>query len=400
MEYGIYSYFFTLATVIGIWSRVGSDLAVMRLGGEVLGHDPGLLKPILSHALTLTLIGSIAGAAALAITIVVTRIDIPSGWLVWLAMLLLFLIAQNGVIQAALLVRQRTFAALAPEMLLKPALAIGGAIVLAFAVTDAGLDAVDGIAIALCAAVASNLVLRMLAAGIVWQPALRQPDSADRKAWTRIGVSLMLVNACFLLFFHADTLLLGFLLGPAYIGTYQVAKQISQVGLFAMVAVQFVFSPGLASLVARRNWRRMRAMYWSTTIIGASFALAVLLTFGLFGRQIIRVVGSAYGDAWELTLIMLSAQLAIALLGPAGTLASMSGNARIVTLAYVGGAILMFALGPFAIDNWGLSGAAALYGLTAVLCTATVGLRLVWRLPLVNGIGAGRKGKHDVAVSA
>jgi O-antigen/teichoic acid export membrane protein len=192
----------------------------------------------------------------------------------------------------------------------------------------------------------------------------------------------MLVNASYLLFFHADTLVLGYLLGPESIGAYQVAKQFSQLGLFAMVAVQFVFSPRIAALVAAHDWASLKALYKVTILIGGSFSASVLVMFSLLGESVVAYFGPAFGDAWLIAMVMLTSQVVISLLGPIGTLASMGGQARVVWLTYLGGGLLLLGVGPQVVERWGLLGAAVAHAVTATSCVLVIGARITRSMPI------------------
>jgi Zn-dependent protease len=60
-EYGSYSYYFTVATIIAIWSRIGSDLMVMKVGGEYERDNRRLLQAVVWHGRRTALAGSILG---------------------------------------------------------------------------------------------------------------------------------------------------------------------------------------------------------------------------------------------------------------------------------------------------------------------------------------------------
>lgn len=382
-EYGVFAFYFALAVIVGTWGRVGSDVAVLRLGGEAFHSDSRQLRAVVAHARSVTLVGAMTGGASVALVMLAVGTKGPHVTALLLACSLALPLALNGVLQAGLLAAGKAAIGLLPEMLLRPTVAL---IVLACAIrcAEAAASAAIAMGAMLAAALASMAVLAIASNQLSPVGTPVPVSSQDKRRWTRLGFSLMVVNATYLLVYNADTILLGFWLRPEAIGPYQIAKQISQLGLFAMVAVQFVFGPHMSGLAATQDWPKLRRLFLSITLLGTVFAVMVLAIFGLGGRWMLTLFGQAYASAYELALILLAAQVVVATLGPVGVLASMSGHHRLAAAAYGGGALLMFGAGPALVDAWGPTGAAVGQGLIAVMCAVSISIGVVHRTPLLR----------------
>jgi O-antigen/teichoic acid export membrane protein len=104
----------------------------------------------------------------------------------------------------------------------------------------------------------------------------------------------------------------------------------------------------------------------------------VLLVFWLVGTFLIEMFGPDYSDAYTTTLIMLSFQLVLAVLGPIGMFAVMSGRQRVIWIAYATAAVLVISGLPLAAKQWGINGAAVMHGFISVLCAAVL-CASIWR---------------------
>jgi hypothetical protein len=107
------------------------------------------------------------------------------------------------------------------------------------------------------------------------------------------------------------------------------------------------------------------------------------LLFWLFGNLFIDMFGPGYGDAYTTTLIMLAFQLIVAMFGPIGMFAVMSGRQRSIWFAYATAAALVISGLPLAARQWGVNGAAVMHGFASVLCL-TVLCITIWRSVPMN----------------
>jgi O-antigen/teichoic acid export membrane protein len=382
-QYGVFAFYFAMAIIAGTWGRLGSDVVVMRLGG--IAQEQGNLhevRRLLSHGQRTAMAGGLFAGILVAATVVLAGIPASQPIMLISVVALIVIVAVNGVWQAALLTLKRSVIALAPDQLLRPL--IGLAVV--FFCVGAGwmLESDAAMMILAVAALAALLTVIGRSWSLLPADAAAGRDPAERDRLMRLGFALMVVNAAYLLLYHADTLILGFWLTPEAIGPYQVAKQVAQLGLFGMVAIQYAQSPQIAGYAAAGNGaelgRQIRAIRWT----GAAFAGAVLIGFAGLGEWFLSKFGAAFGAAYELGLIMLAGQLAVALVGPAGILATMSGNQSVAAVVYAVGAFLMLIVGPIAVGRAGLQGAALAQSAIAVACALAIWARVRARVPALR----------------
>jgi len=355
----------------------------MRVGGAAAATHQSQLHKVLTHGRRVVLHGWLAGTVLLVIGMLATGMANNHGAVLLMSCLVSQSIAINGILQAGLLALGRANLALLPDQILRPAL-----VLLALAgmttIANAGFSATVAMGVMWLSAFAATVLLVMLVSRLVPASSSVLAEQSETRHWTILGLSLMLVNASYLLAYHSDTMILGLTLAPEAIGPYQIAKQISQLGLFVMIAIQFVYGPRMSALASCHDWSGLRRLLQSIVVLGAGFAGVILGAFAVAGRWVLTLFGQEFQLAYELALILLASQLVVALVGPVGVLASMTGHHKVATVAYFGGALLMFAAGPVVVDTWGLVGAAAAQGVIAVLCASTIATFVRRRLPLLR----------------
>ena len=384
-QYGIFAFYFALATIAGTWGRLGSDVVVLRFGG--IAQKSGQLhevRRLLRQGQRTALAGGMLAGILVAAAVVLAGIPASQPIMLISVAILILIVAVNGVWQAALIALKRPVFALAPDQVLRPVIALLIVLVGVALGAATGLQASYAMAILCLAALTALASLVGFGHSMLPTGVTQQPDAGERMRYVRLGLAIMTVNAAYLLVYHADTLLLGFWLSPETIGHYLIAKQIALLGLFGMLAVQFVQSPQIAGYIAAESSLELRRQIQVIRWMGAVFAAAVLIGFATFGEWFLNLFGTAFGSAYKLALILLAGQLAVALVGPAGVLATMSGNQGVAAAVYAIGALLMLIVGPIAVGRAGLLGAALAQSAIAVACALAIWARVRARVPALR----------------
>lgn len=176
---------------------------------------------------------------------------------------------------------------------------------------------------------------------------------------------------------EADTLLVGFFVGPAGAGLYFLARRIAKVAQQVGDLVQMVAYPDLARLWARADREDFsRVVRWVQLVLGG-FAVAAIIGVWLFGRQILDLAfGAEFVAAYPLLIAQLVAVLLILHAAPSrSALLAMNRPTFVLGVAVFSTAIF-FATALIAIPQFGAIGANfahIAFGLaTAVLLDAAI----------------------------
>ncbi len=174
------------------------------------------------------------------------------------------------------------------------------------------------------AVLVSSLMVLNLMSGLAL-PRLASSDPAP-KGWHRASGAFWLGSVSNLFLAHADTAVVGLILGPVPAGVYFVANRLAQVLGFFMMSQNIVISPELARAhengdrraLANIAQRATRAMSAPTLVAGLALWLAAEPVLALFGPDF---VAAAPALRW----LILAAGLN-AITGPGDIVMNMAGQ--------------------------------------------------------------------------
>ncbi len=263
---------------------------------------------------------------------------------------------QNQLLLKVMTVAQATFVLAVLGLML-----LGVRTILAFAVAQL-------IVTGLHALVAITLQLRHF--GWRWQPRTLAPI-------LRESVPFALSTGLAMIYGRADIALVGLWLGERAVGLYSPAVSLANALALIPTAVYYVMLPILsrAALESPRYAARI-----TSRLTGASAGMGILVAAGL-ALIAPLLVTFVYGDAFAATghlLVVLSGVLAARFVSMAlATTLVAVGQQTARVIVQAGVALLNVGLNIWAIRQWGLTGAAAVYVLTEWILAGAY-LWLVW----------------------
>ncbi len=275
-EYGAYAYALTWLAVLTMAVTLGFDIALVKYVAAYCAQGAWpLLKGLVrwSHRVVLLLAGLLSVAVALAVALLHDRLDAPMAATIWLACLVLPVLALLRLSEARLLGRKRVVLAQLPDGVLRPLLT-AGLVAGIFWLADRPLRSADAMGlhlIALSAAAAATLALL--------RNGRRPPSSGiephyDRGAWLRASLPLWMEAGMSLLFRSLDVILLGALVGLTEAGVYAVAQRLAELVTFGNSASQAAVRPYIAASHARGDSGGLQRAVTAASVWATVFAVA------------------------------------------------------------------------------------------------------------------------------
>lgn len=205
-----------------------------------------------------------------------------------------------------------------------------------------------------------------------WQRSIARriaPDVAPRYetgVWLRAGLTMLAVDAAFLLLSQADAVLLGALeAGPA-VALFSVASATAAFSMFPMIAVGSTSVPVFSRLWAlgRRDDLERLAQQAALRAFAAQVAVAALVV--VFADPLLALYGGDFQAARAALLFILAGQLANTGTGYVGSIMNMTGHQGAVLRAVGWAAGLHVVLLVACVRAWGVTGAAAATALSSL----------------------------------
>ncbi len=359
-EFGRYIYAVSWILFISQIGVLGLDTASLRFVSayEARGEWPALHGFVqrsiqVAAGVSFVLGGGMLGAVWLLGDRLAPGLVLP----IIVASLLLPLLALLQLVVAQLQALRRVVLGQGLQGLLRPALIVvglGGLV---------GLGWSGGTALA---AIITNTVATFVTVALAWlalrrtlpEPVLSAAPVFVTGMWLRTAVPLFLITAAQLILTQTDILMLGAMVGTTRAGVYAVASQLSTIITFAIMSLNAILAPMIASLHAQgRRAELQRVLTLSSRGVFA-FAVPTVLILAAAGSLILRAFGAGFDGAYIPLLILSGGQLTIALCGSVGFLLTMTGHERIATVVIGMTALTNVALNLLLIPRYGLVGAA------------------------------------------
>lgn len=345
VEWGLYSYAWTVINVTVIVTRLGLETVEIRYVAEYrVTREWGRLKGLLAFCdrVVWMVAALVAGLCALVVWVLASRLEPGLAMVLWVSFLVLPPFAILGLRAGTLQGFKRVILARLPEVFIRPlgTALLGGAAFL----LSGRLEAVEAMGATLAAMVAA------VAFGS-WQLARMRPRELAEaepeelgREWLATGRPLLLVAGMRHLLGHADILLVGMILGTTEAGIYSVASRLSNLVTYGQNAFNNIGAPLIAELHAEGGKSRLQRMVtwasWGSTL----FALAAAVVLVVFGKWLLGWYGQDFTGAWRVLVILAAGGLVNAAAGPVGYLLNMTGhqdvNAKILAWVMVANLLL------------------------------------------------------------
>jgi O-antigen/teichoic acid export membrane protein len=349
-ELGQFFFALSIATLAAMTASLGYPSLAGRIASRKLATrrtQAGFVK----FALVESLLISLAVSAILVVGFAIAGFGLPAMFLIASIPFL----ALGPMATATLNLSSRNLAAFLPDLLFRPASMLA---FLGIGIVAGGwnLTAVSGFYLALAAAIT---LFQFSGIAETLRPVKRVRDRRLISVWRRLAMPLAFVAV--FTSFYADMAIVasGLFLSSADLAVFAIAMKISYLVGFASQISQQVATPEFARALTRGDAAGIRAAYLRASVFPGVVTIIALIGFYLFGDRVLALFGPNYVRGQGALLLLLSAQLIRALVGPIVQFAIVSGAVRPLVLVLVpatAGLLLSLA---FVTSDYGIEGAAA-----------------------------------------
>lgn len=369
-HYGIYSFVYALIVLIGLPSRAGLPILVVReTARNQFDQRWGELRGLLTFANVFTF----------AYSVVAGLIAVYVAWKVWgeggsqtfptflWALLLLPLISLGSIRGAVLKGLRKPIQGQLPEEILRPLILV---LVLAGALlVGADISSVQAYYFHVFAA----LVAFLIGAGMLWKaipgPVFSARATYQPRVWAVSLVPLAVFSALRMADSQITIVLLGSLANAEDVGLFKVAFQGAALVSFGLTAVNLVVAPHIARLYQAGDMAKLQEMITKSTRMVMLLSLPVFVVFVMWGEPLVVLVfGTEYGNAALALAVLSFGQLVNVSTGSVGVVLNMSGNERSTLIPVVLALVSNVAFCVWLIPQWGLMGAAIACGASTIIC--------------------------------
>ncbi len=365
--YGTIAVALAVATIVATCATLGlGPLAVREVARLSVRADWSELRGFLRFS-GLAVIGAsiVAGGAIAALALwsdlfgASYRREIAMASILVLPLAMLFYF--RGVFQGF----GQVLAAQLPGDLLRPIVLVGG---LGFLfVTASPATTTSYLVIAIGAGFSAAIVAVMIFRGITAHRIPTASQTLHPRQWRRAATPFLAMAVFGVFGGEVNTLLLGWLSGPAETGLFQPVARIAPLMLIGLQAVSVPFAPRVATLweqgaiaaLHRTTWLVTLTTTGATVLTGAAIVVLAPLILSAFGKVFLVAI--------DAILVVAVAQIFNAACGSVGMLLSMTGHQGTVARCQIAGLTSNLLLGIWLIPSAGVYGAAIAFSGSVVV---------------------------------
>lgn len=179
-------------------------------------------------------------------------------------------------------------------------------------------------------------------------------------------------------------ILLGIWEDSEWVGIYGVAKRVSDLVVFILVAVNSIVAPKFAALYAQGDFRALDALARNAAKLMIALAAPVLLVFILVPSWLLGVFGPDFRAGATVLAILASGQFVNVATGSVGYLLMMTGHEKLMRNNIIACTILSVGLSAILIPKYGVVGAALATAVSlATMNLISLGL-VYWKLSIIT----------------
>lgn len=187
-------------------------------------------------------------------------------------------------------------------------------------------------------------------------------------SWRASIFSFFLLGSINLILTKSDIILIGQILSMSDVAIYNIAIQLSLLALLPLTIINYYYEPMISKAHANGEAEYLHTIYNTIIRWTSSLTLSFIFIFVIIGKFLIfSVYGQQYTDAYYIAIALLIGTLANSLMGPSGSMLSMTGNERLTLVSSVVAATCNIILNIIFIQFYGILGAAYATSLSMIV---------------------------------
>lgn len=384
--YGIYAYAGSIVMLLSVPSELGLPRLVVRevAANRALarwGYVRGLLQRAM-QAIVLFSVGIIA-LAALVGPMLSQRIEALDWTTFAWALLLVPLGSLSALRGSALRGLHHIVTGQLPGALLRPIVFL---LLISIALWAMGpIEPYQAMMLSVISAIAAFAVGSWLLWRALPSEVYRARPVYETKRWMASALPFGLLAGITLINSQTDIIMLGLFSSASDVGIYRVATQGAMLVSFALMTINTVLSPNIASLHASGDWDGLQRLITTSARATIMMSAPVALTLIILGRDILATVfGSEYSTGALALAVLCIGQLINVGFGPVGNILNMTGHERDSVVGVGIGAASNVILNLILIPRWGIEGAAIASAVSILIWNSWLTIVLYRRTGLLS----------------
>ncbi len=370
--YGVYSYVFSLVSLIAIPAQIGLPNLLVRETAKIQVNEEWALMRGLWRWATLSVVVVSLLLAVIALTLgALFSGQFSSIQLATFAfgLMLVPLVALGNLRDAALRGLRRIVMGQLSESILRPGILIVLLLVAALYLSPETLSpsfamGLHVVAAAISFVIGAFLLWKMRPAELAVGP---EPKYTSR-VWLAAALPLALVTGMQLINQNTDIIMLGYFENVEQVGIYKVAVIGSSLVAFGLQAITMATMPHFARIYAQGEMEKLQRLVTLSARVVLLLTLPIVILYVLFGDVVLLYVfGAEYISGWQPLVILSAGQLINALMGSVAALLTMTGHERDTVRGVAVAAIVNVILNFILIPLFGMYGAAVATALSFVV---------------------------------
>jgi len=389
-EYGIYEYVISWSLVLAIPVSFGLPRAVLRLLSEYRVHQEwgelwGLLLSSWQFTVAIGLLFALGGTGAISLinqhhSFMYASVLIVGVWLVPLQALIQL---QEDMARGA----DDIPLAYTPSKVLWPILLLGGAFVLFN--QNQTLSSISVIR----TAIFTLLLVAVFQVSCLWskftdQLGVIEPIYKHRQ-WLLTAIPLLLDRTFLILLTQTDIIMVGSFIGADAVSNYSVASKIAFWTSAVLQTLNLAVAPAFAILYKKGYREDLQKVISEVMIWICVPSVIIAMTTVIFAKPILSTFGPDFVTAhWTLKVLVVGEVISV-LLGPVGTLMTMTGHQNSSVIVSGVCALTNLGLNAILIPKYGGLGAAISTALTLIIWNSWLAILVLIKIkvnPSVLGI--------------
>jgi len=392
-QYGIYIYALTWLNILAILCLLGFHTSLVRFIAAYKAQEKwGLLRGIVRRSTQFVVIFSllIGGIGGIVVWFLRSRIGQDQATTFGVALILLPVLVLVRLREAGLRALKRVVQSELPIRIIRPLL-LSAILSGLYLYLRQPLQATQAMAINLIAVFAALVI------GTLWlvkelpeQMRDAQPIYAE-KEWLKVSLPLLLVAGMHLILKHTDIIMLGAIRGSDEAGIYSAASHISNLVVFALMAINAILAPMISELYSTGKNKELQRIVTLAARAIFVFTLMVSIILAVFGKFALSLFGAEFVVTYVPLLILLCGQIVNALAGSVGLIMTMTGHQNQAGAIVAVSAAVNITLNALLIPLMGLRGAAISTAVTMVMWSIAMLIYVHRRLGINSTAIAGFK---------
>ncbi len=360
-EFGIYTYVFSIITLISLPAQFGlPQLMVRYIPKYEVEGEWAKIKGILNASNVFVILASIL-VIGISLALVQTGLlDVSSDKLntFYWGLALVPAIALTSLKGATLRGFRHIILGLFPDNFIRHCAFVVALLVFSF-IAKEWVTAETAMALNFLSVSLAFLIGAYWVSNKMPQQSKRIAPTYRLKEWGIVAVPLLLNGGMYLVNSKIDIILLGWYKNAEQVGIYEIGWRGASLVSFGLIALNGMLAPYISQLYHKNKIQKLQKIITISVVLNTLIALGVFCTYYLFGDYILSTVfGEEFTQGYTVLLILGGAHLVNVISGPSGIILNMTGYEKTVLWGLILSAIINIVFNFILIPEYGMEGAA------------------------------------------